>query len=464
MIKRTIHEIASMMEVMELTAMCDAPEMETVQGVSIDSRTLQAGNLFVPIVRIDDGHRYVKKAFEQGAAASLWQADHVPIPEDLPLIIVEDTLQALQRLAQAYRSQLNVKVIGITGSNGKTTVKDMVASILSTNYTVHKTHGNLNGEYGLPLSLLDVEETTEVVVLEMGMSHAGEMKVLSEIARPDVGVITMIGVSHLSNLGSRAGIALAKLEILEGLHPAGALIIHGDEPLLAQALAERNLPATLDVIRFGEASTNDYVPLTIEHHQTGFTVTMNKHNEAFSVPLLGGHNVWNVLAAIAVADRFQIPLQDMQAGLAHAEITGMRMERIAARRGFLMINDAWNASPVSMKAAIETVSNLDGFQRRVLVLGDMLELGEAEHAFHEELARSIDPSRIHVVYTIGNLSRILSDTLRDSDFTGEVEHFTAKEELVAACRRLLKPDDVLLVKGSRGLKLEEVCEALKQCD
>lgn len=433
-----------------------------IQGVSIDSRTIKAGNLFVPIVRIDDGHNYVKQAFEKGAVASLWQADHVPRPEGLPLIIVEDTLKALQNLAQSYREQLNCKVIGITGSNGKTTVKDIVTSIVSTTYKVQKTYGNYNGEYGLPLSLLEVEEDTEIVVLEMGMSNAGEMKRLSEIAKPDIGVITMIGVSHLSNLGSREGIALAKLEILEGLNPNGILIINGDEPLLTKPLSEMRLPETMSVIRFGESNINNYFPLSINPNQSSITFTMNRYRDEFSVSLLGRHNVLNVLAAIAVADYLQINSKDIQTGLSHLEITGMRMERIPSPKGYLIINDAWNASPVSMKAAIETVSNLNGFNKKVLVLGDMLELGEKEKEFHEEVAKCIDMTKIHSVLTFGTLSSIISDKLSNSKTEGIVRHFSSKEDLLFECNQLLNKGDVVLVKGSRGLKLEEVCNSLKE--
>lgn len=461
MIIRSIEEILSMVGGIETTGTGTSPE-SIIHGVSIDSRTIKAGNLFVPIVRIDDGHNYVKQAFENGAVASLWQADHVPPPEGLSLIFVEDTLKALQNLAQSYREQLNCKVIGITGSNGKTTVKDIVNSILSTTFKVQKTYGNLNGEYGLPLSLLEVEEDTEIVVLEMGMSNAGEMKILSEIAKPDIGVITMIGVSHLSSLGSREGIALAKLEILEGLNPNGALIINGDEPLLTNPLSEMRLPETLSVIQFGESDANYYFPLTINLNQSSISFTMNRYRDEFSVLLLGRHNVLNVLAAIAVADYLQINQQDIQSGLSNLEITGMRMERIPSPKGYLIINDAWNASPVSMKAAIETVSNLNGFNKKILVLGDMLELGDKEKEFHEEVVKSIDMTKIHSVLTIGTLSRIISEKLSNSKTEGIVRHFISKEDLIFECNQLLNKDDLVLVKGSRGLKLEDVCNSLKE--
>lgn len=457
MIKRSIEEILKMADGFEMSKSCISFQDGKVHGVSIDSRTLKSGNLFIPIVRNDDGHKYVKQAFEKGAFASLWQIDHYPPPDGLPLIFVDNTLKALQNIAKAYREQLSSKVIGVTGSNGKTTVKDIVTSILGTKYKVQKTYGNLNGEYGLPLSLLEVEEDTEIVVLEMGMSNMGEIKVLSEIAKPDIGIITMIGVSHISSLGSRERIALAKLEILEGLNPKGTIIINGDEPLITKALAERQLPRTMSTIRFGESGANEYYPLKIEHNQSDLTFTINKYSEEFCLPLLGSHNVLNALASIAVADLFQINSADIQLGLTNLEMSAMRMERILSNKGFLIINDAWNASPVSMKAAIDTISNLDGVNKKLLILGDMLELGDKEVEYHVEIANSIDASKIHSVFTFGNLSKVITDKLCDSFLEGQAKHFTSKEDLADECLRILDKNDAVLIKGSRGLKLEDVC-------
>jgi UDP-N-acetylmuramoyl-tripeptide--D-alanyl-D-alanine ligase len=460
MIIRSLEEIINMAEGYAWQETLHVSSDQKVHGVSIDTRTIHAGNLYIPIVRIDDGHKYVKQAFERGAVASLWQADHIPPPEGMPIIIVKDTLKALQSIAKAYRSQLNCKVIAVTGSNGKTTVKDMVSSLLSTTFNVQKTSGNLNGEYGLPLSLLEVKEDTEIIVLEMGMSNRGEIKILSEIAQPDVGIITMIGVSHLSSLGSREQIALAKLEILEGLNPTGAFLFNGDEPLLVKGLEERTLPWTGGTIRFGQSSSNDYFPLKIEHKQSDLLFSLKQYHMPFRLPLLGSHNVINAIAAIAAANLFRVDEEHIQLGLNNLEISEMRMERIWSARGFLIINDAWNASPVSMQAAIETVQNLEGFHKKVFILGDMLELGDAEAAFHEEIAHTVDLSKIHSLFTFGHISKIISDTLRDSGLEGEARHFTSKIALADECLRILCKDDVVLVKGSRGMKLEEVCHLL----
>lgn len=198
-------------------------------GVSIDSKKTQEGNLFVPIIRVKDGHDYVHEAMNHGAAACLWKKSHGDPPKGIPIIFVDDTLFALQQLARFYRNELNVKVIGITGSNGKTTVKDIIGTILSTTYNVHKTKGNLNSQIGLPLTILEMKRDTEFLILEMGMSEEGQIRKLSNIAQPDVAIITMIGQSHLETLGSREGIANAKLEIIDGFKEKCLFLYNGDE-------------------------------------------------------------------------------------------------------------------------------------------------------------------------------------------------------------------------------------------
>lgn len=205
-----------------------------MQGVCIDSKKIKEGNLFVPIIRVKDGHDYVKEAIDNGAVASLWKKSYGTPPKGIPIIFVDDTLFALQQLAQFYRKGLDVKVIGITGSNGKTTVKDIISTILSTTHRVHKTKGNFNSQIGLPLTILEMKRDTEFLILEMGMSEKGQIRNLSQIAQPDVAIITMIGQSHLETLGSREEISKAKLEIIDGLKEEGLLLYNGDETLLSR--------------------------------------------------------------------------------------------------------------------------------------------------------------------------------------------------------------------------------------
>src|SRR5574342_95778 len=253
MIKRTLKQISEMVSAInDSSAFSDV----VITGVTIDSRKIGAGNLFVPFKgeRVD-GHKYVVESIEKGAAAALWQKDVPNPPENLPILIVEDCLIALQELARNYRNQLPVKVVGITGSNGKTTTKDMTTSLLSTQYKVQKTEGNYNNHIGLPLTVLGLHEDTEVAVLEMGMSGRGEIEFLTKLARPDAVVITNIGESHLLDLGSREGIAEAKLEILKGLKDGGLAVLHGDEPLLMERIQEHK--GNVLVKTFGRNDTND---------------------------------------------------------------------------------------------------------------------------------------------------------------------------------------------------------------
>ncbi|WP_028612101.1 UDP-N-acetylmuramoyl-tripeptide--D-alanyl-D-alanine ligase [Paenibacillus harenae] len=460
MIRRSLQEIVQMTDGTELLNKSDTIHELSVHGVSIDSRTIVPGNLFIPIIRLDDGHKYVQQAVEKGAAASLWQIDHGPPPSEIPIILVDDTFRALHTLAMAYRNQIPSKIIGVTGSNGKTTVKDMISSVLGTQYKVYRTYGNLNGEYGLPLSILEVEEGTEVVVLEMGMNNKGEISILSKIAKPDIGIITMIGVSHLSTLGSREGIAQAKLEILDGLNPEGTFILNGDESLLIHELEHRQLPETLRMITFGVETSNDYYSVGVEFTSSGLRFSTNKHDRPIRLSLLGSHNVLNALITIAVADLFDVTAENMQQGLLNLRLSSMRMERIQSEKGFLIINDAWNASPISMNAAIDTVQSMEGYDKIIFILGDMLELGERERLYHVEVANSIDFSKVHAVYTYGEISKVITDTLASSGYSGVAKHFTSKAELADECNQILGINDVVLIKGSRGLKLEDVCSML----
>jgi UDP-N-acetylmuramoyl-tripeptide--D-alanyl-D-alanine ligase len=437
-----------------------------VHGLSIDSRAIRPGSLFVPIVRVKDGHDYVEAAVHQGAVASLWQKDHPDPPLDIPLIFVDDCLIALQQLANAYRKQLSVKVVAITGSNGKTTTKDMLTSILKTTYSVHKTNGNLNSQIGLPLTILEIEEHTQVAVLELGMSERGQIERLSEIAEPDVAVITMIGLSHLSSLGSREAIAAAKLEIVKGLPDNGTLLINGDEPLLTNACEDRTRFVTLHdcnrIIHFGMNESNDYYATSIKQ-ETGQTLfTTNRSEGSYSIPLIGKHNVLNATAAIAVAELLLVSENNIKIGLENVEMTGMRMEQVKSKAGYTLINDAWNASPASMRAAIETFEVIKGYSRKFIVLGDMLELGDQEKEYHQQIGQMLDPETIDYVFTIGELGKEIAleanKRFRDDK---RVQVFQDKKAAIEEIRSLVKSQDVILVKGSRGMQLEEIVWGLE---
>lgn len=342
-----------------------------MHGVCIDSKNMKEGNLFVPIIRVKDGHEYVKEAMDNGAVASLWKKSYGTPPKGIPIIFVDDTLFALQQLAQFYRRELNVKVIGITGSNGKTTVKDIIGSILSSTYRVHKTKGNFNSQIGLPLTILEMKRDTEFLILEMGMSEKGQIRNLSRIAQPDVAIITMIGQSHLETLGSREEIAKAKFEIIDGLNDDGLFLYNGDEPLLSQNINMLGIESK----SFGGKYTNDLFPTNVQLDEYGVHFKLNNTKIQYDVPLHGKHNILNAIVGIAVGQFYKVPIEKIQEALQQINITQMRFQFLTAKTGFTIINDAWNASPSSMKAAIETLQKLNAYEKKIIVIGDMLELG-----------------------------------------------------------------------------------------
>ncbi|UHA60825.1 UDP-N-acetylmuramoyl-tripeptide--D-alanyl-D-alanine ligase [Metabacillus litoralis] len=423
-----------------------------ISGVTTDSRKVEDDNLFFPLVGdVFNGHEFVDKAISNRAQAVIWQKTEKNPPKEVPVIFVDDTLVALQALATAYINELpNLKIIGITGSNGKTTTKDMVAAVLETTYKVHKTQGNFNNHIGLPLTVLSMSEDTEVAVLEMGMSGKGEIELLSNIAHPDVAVITNIGEAHLMDLGSREGIAEAKLEITKGLKQDGLFIYHGDEPLLQ----ERVPGMSLKTATFGEASSNDYYPTKITQEPTGTLFEVN--NEEYFIPVLGKHNVWNALAAYAVADSFGIEKDAIKKGFSSMKLTGMRLELIQAINGASIINDAYNASPTSMLAAIDLIENLKGFDQKIVVLGDMLELGDDEVEYHRQVGREIKQNNISHIFTYGKLGKEIANGAKENQPVNTVHHYDHKDELIKHLQSIVKEKDIVLVKASRGMKLEEV--------
>lgn len=457
MIIKSLKDIQKMMSGEGLETQFDSL---LVEGVSIDSRTVKKGNLYIPIVRIKDGHKYVREAIKNGAIASLWDKNHPNPPNDIPLIFVDNTLTALQSLASSYRKQLPIKVIGITGSNGKTTTKDMANSIVSTTFKVHKTKGNFNSQIGLPLTILEVSEDDEVVVLEMGMSERGQIERLSKIAQPDIAIITMIGLSHIAILGSREEIANAKLEIVAGLKDNGLLIYNGDEPLL-QKVKKTKGNRLIRFITFGETKGNNLYPFSAYANSEEIQLVINhKDTPTYTIPLMGKHNIYNALASIAVGIELGIKEDSIVKGLKELTITEMRMQKLHSSRGFTIINDAWNSSPNSVQAAIETFQDLSGYNKKLLVLGDMLELGENEEEYHKDIGRLIDPNKIDFLFTYGPLSEFISNEALKNLGNERVRSFTNKDEIVNKIINIAKSNDIVLVKGSRGMALEEVVNKL----
>ncbi|MBP3040200.1 UDP-N-acetylmuramoyl-tripeptide--D-alanyl-D-alanine ligase [Bacillaceae bacterium Marseille-Q3522] len=458
MIKKTIKQISELISVKnDVSSFYD----RSIHGVSIDSRNIAEGNLFIPFKgERSDGHRFVEEALEKGAAAALWQKDVPNPPSALPVLIVDDPLKALQDLARSYRDELPVKIVGITGSNGKTTTKDMTASLLSLVYKVQKTQGNYNNHIGLPLTLLSLDKETEIAVVEMGMSAKGEIAFLTKLARPDVAIITNIGESHLQDLGSRENIANAKLEILEGLNANGRFIYDGDEPLLQQSITGKE---SFICQSFGRSRRNDLYAAEIQQTAEGSLFRVNIRPEiAYHLPVLGTHNVLNALAAIAAAAHFQIPYEKMDEGFSNLQMTHMRMELVEGASGEKIINDAYNASPTSMKAAIDLVSDLPDFKEKILVLGDMRELGVNETQYHYEIGKSINAKKIEYVFTYGKLGSFIAKGAKEVMPEDRVFTFMDKEALVNKLKSFIQEDLIILVKGSRAIRLEEIVAALQK--
>ena len=423
--------------------------------IMTDSRERVDNGLFIPIIgERFDAHQFIEQAIENGAVAALWdRKKEIPstIPESFVFFFVDDTVQALQQLAKKYRQDVNPIVIGITGSNGKTTTKDLVSSVLATKYRTHRTVGNFNNEIGMPLTILQMKDDTEVLVVEMGMSDFGEIDRLTNIAQPDYAIITNIGESHIEHLGSREGIAKAKLEITNGLKRDGKLLIDGDEKLLDICKEKENVIS----IGFNENLTVTITNVQFIKQMTTFEVN-GKHYE---IPLLGAHHAKNATFAITIGESLELTEEQIQTGLKSVEHTSMRFEWLTGKNGVTIINDAYNASPTSMKAAIDVMKQLTGFKRKIVVLGDILELGEYSESLHRSVAQHIS-SPIDIVYTYGNEARVISQEIIKRKKGIESSHFDDKEELINKLQEHANDNTVMLFKASRGMKFEQFVENL----
>ncbi|ASK63584.1 UDP-N-acetylmuramoylalanyl-D-glutamate--2,6-diaminopimelate ligase [Virgibacillus phasianinus] len=428
-----------------------------INEVVTDSRTRSSKSLFIPIVGENfDGHDFIKQAFDNGAVATIWNKNkELPsfLPTEFPVFFVDDTLRALQGLAAAYRKEIDPVVIGITGSNGKTTTKDLIASVMKSSYKTHATNGNFNNEIGLPLTVLAMDRKTEVLVLEMGMSNFGEIERLSKIALPDYAVITNIGESHIEYLGSREGIAKAKSEIVTGMTGNGYLLIDGDEPLLSAFHSKDR------VIRcgFNTGNTVEINQVKISQDHTGFVLA---DGASYSVPLLGSHHALNATFAITLAKLMSIDSGVIQQALSSLQLTSMRFEMVSGRNDVSIINDAYNASPTSMKAAIDVVKQMSGFSTKILVLGDILELGEHAQSFHESIADVIDDS-VSVLFTLGDQAKSINKKVTAMENGVVCKHFSTKEELAHGLEFYLNKDTLVLFKASRGMQFEKIIDKIK---
>lgn len=428
-----------------------------ITNVTMDSRKVVQGSLFVAIKgeRVD-GHDFIKEVFSKGAAAVL--CDHVPEGVIGPCVVVEDTVKGLQEVARWYRSTLNVKVVGITGSVGKTSTKEMVAAVLAEKFNVLKTIGNYNNEIGLPLTVLSIEEDTEIAVLEMGISDFGEMRVLSRIACPDICVITNIGQCHLEFLHDRDGILKAKSEIFEFMNPEGRIYLNGDDDKLVTVTEVKGIKPTF----FGLKNTNDVYPASKESMGLGGTrMRISLRGSLFDaeIHMLGDHMVSNAMAASAIASDLGMDKNQIAAGLYTAKTIDGRSNLIPKGTGYI-IDDCYNASPASMMAALDTLNLATG--RKVAILGDMFELGPDSDNMHAAVGRYAVSIGIDKLVCVGeNCRHMYSAALKEKGTTG-IGYYTDLESLLKNLRIEIKEGDNVLVKSSHGMGFAKLVEALKE--
>lgn len=424
-------------------------------AVGTDTRTLGAGDLFVAIRGPHfDGHDFLSVAARQGATGALVERD---VDSLLPLIRVEDSLRGLGELAAAWRDRAQAFVIGITGSNGKTTLKEMCAAILEQGHRVLATRGNLNNDIGMPLTLTRLQDE-QFAVIEMGANHAGEIRYLSNIARPDVAVLNNAGRAHLEGFGSLEGVARAKAEIIEGLKEDGVFVFNADDRFAA---LWRQLAAGREQLGFGVQRPADVsspqdsyrIDWDAQGFIASFEVNAGAQHFEVSMPLAGEHNRMNALAAIASCQVAGIDTLQMRAGLASLKPVAGRLAPLAGCGGARLIDDSYNANPDSVIAALKVLRVAPG--RRTLVLGDLGELGPEQQALHAELGRRASEAGIDRLLSCGSLSHAASES-----FEGESQHFESQEALIEQIGGQLSADDSVLIKGSRASAMDRVVTAL----
>lgn len=434
----------------------------TVTHVFTDSRDPIEGGLFIPLVgERFDGHAFIEASLAEGGAAGCFtQRERESYLPGKFYIKVGSTQKALRDLARHYKQKFPIPFIGITGSVGKTTTKDMVAAVLGEKFKVLKTEGNFNNEVGLPLTLLKLNATHQICVLEMGMNHFGEIEYLSSIVEPDVAVITNIGDSHIENLGSRENILKAKCEIFSHMDPAkGYVILNGDDPLLAGLRGGLGF----QTVFVGAGAGLDYRAAdVVSDGEKCVRCKVTTPAAAFDVeiPALGSHMLYPTLTAAAVAERFGMTGEEIARGVMQFAPTKMRMNILKRADGITILNDAYNANPQSMRAAVEVLGKSGGGYK-IAVLGDMFELGPFAPALHAGVGAYLGKAGIDCLVAVGPLARHIYDAAKDA-LVPSVHWFETKEEARPILAELVRPNSTILVKASRGMAFEELVDCLKE--
>ena len=452
--KLYLYEIAEV-----LSAKNDVTQFENValRNAEFDSRLIESGDLFVPLKGARDGHDFIATAFTQGAAATLSER---PVAEGA-YILVDDVLTAFQRLAKYYLEKMQVDVLAVTGSNGKTTTKDMLAQLLATSYKTYKTQGNYNNEIGLPYTVLHMPEDTEKLVLEMGQDHLGDIHLLSELAKPKTGIVTLVGEAHLEFFGSRAEIAQGKMQIADGLRKDGLLIVPADK------IVNEFLPADCKLVRFGPDA--DIFLTRLEERKNSLSFECNFLEQRIDLPVTGKYNATNAMIAAYAALQEGVSEAAIAQAFSELKLTRNRTEWKKAGNGADILSDVYNANPTAMRLILETFSTIPANPggRKLAVLADMKELGADSKSMHGSMITSLNPEIVTDLFLYGQDIEALYDYAKEIYPPGKVQYFIKNDEkdqfeqLKQAVREKLTPADQVLLKGSNSMNLAKLVEDLE---
>ena len=455
MIEKTLDQIAHMIG----GEICDEKFSDVkIKGISTDSRTIDPGELYIPLVgEVFDGRIFIKECESKGAKA-FFIDDPAKINKtvSIPYIRVEDTKKALQDLATAYRNELKCKVIAITGSNGKTTTKDLLHKVLSEKYKTQKTCGNLNNDIGVPKTVLSLDTDTEVAIIELGTDNFGDISLTSRMVKPHISMITHIGDSHLHNLKSRSGILKAKLEILEGMDDDGIFIYNIDDPTMEKEVPTYQIKQK--VLSFG---SSEKATFRINFEKSGpANIRFSHGDDHYQVPLMGQHNIYNAAAVVMISQMLGLDKKTIDDGFAKATSSQNRTELLEFD-GFDVLDDSYKSNPQSLLAGLETAYMLQGYKRKIVCLADMLELGEEESELHRQVGSKIDSKKIDFCLFYGPLAKEMYEASLENFPPNRSLYFEHKDELIEKLKSLVIGASLVFVKGSHGMHMEEIIEAIK---
>jgi UDP-N-acetylmuramoyl-tripeptide--D-alanyl-D-alanine ligase len=429
-------------------------DLETeVKGISIDSRTIKKRELFIAIRgERFDGHDFIGEAIKKGAGAIIVQNSKFKIQnsKNIPIILVKDTIKSLGDLAKFHRQRFSLPVIAITGSNGKTTTKEMVSHCLGSKFSVLKSEGTKNNKIGVPLTLLKLNSNHDIVVIELGTNHFGEIEYLTRITSPDIGVITNIGPAHLEFLNNLEGVFKEKISLIKGINSNGLGIINGDDRFLQRLIRNRK------IFSYGLKRACDLNAKDINFSRR--TINFKVSNQDFSLNTIGSFNIYNALAAIFLSLIFGLSLKSISEILKEFEFPEGRL-KIKEFKDILILDDTYNSNPLSLKLALEAISKYKG--RKILVMGDMLELGSKEEQFHREIAKFVGKANISIFISLGRLSEITALEVKRKNFCKDVFLSNNCDEIKDILKKTLRARDLVLIKGSRKMGMERILESLK---